>query len=197
VQQVEKRTPAGDTRRHLNRALKASKASNSKFSVLQALCRLAEFQRPEVTFTHNQLMEDLRYCDKTIRAAVAFLRAEGSIVPIRHFDGGRGRAPTYRICIVGQGADQSAPEPEAEAGAGSDNSIYPQWADLVRHMGLSANARAMWIEPLKPLQFEGEELTLGAPSGFHAKYVRETYRDKMVSASQALGADLRRINIDG
>ncbi len=116
---------------HTTAALWHSKARGSARMVFMEICRRASFDRPESTFTKPQICEVTRLSRPTVQRALDFLRSEGSIVPIRHFDGGRGRAPTYRIEVIGQ-AD--SPQ-DATAGQGMPTAHFSRLVD--RH-GYSA-----------------------------------------------------------
>lgn len=91
-------------RQHINRVLAGSAARLSARTALEALCRLAEFDRPEVTFSKPQLQRETRLSESSVDRAIRELRAEGSIEPIQGLAGGRSRAVTYRLVALGQGA---------------------------------------------------------------------------------------------
>lgn len=91
--------------RHTGQVVKASKARNGGKTVLFYMCSRAEFDRPEVTITKEQIQNVTGQDRKTVQRALAFLRDEGSIVPIDGFAGGKGRAVTYKLVVIGTTAD--------------------------------------------------------------------------------------------
>jgi len=104
---------------HIDKVIKASAARNSARLVLCEMCRLAKFDRPEVTVSKSQLIRSTGYTRRTVQLALQWLREEGSIVPtvpLQDFVPGRGKAVTYRLHVVGQGG-QDAPADDAQ-GAG-------------------------------------------------------------------------------
>lgn len=86
---------------HMDAAIKSSKARNRARVVLLEAIRRASFGKPETTFTKEQIIETTGLCLRTVRMALCDLRGEGVLVPVRNFEGGRGKAVTYRIEIVG------------------------------------------------------------------------------------------------
>lgn len=100
---------------HTDRVIKSSCARNAARVVLLEACRRADYGKPETTFTKNQLQETTGLCLKSIREALRFLRAEGSLEPVQGFAGGRGVAVTYRLCPVGQGGEAQPNTGEGEA----------------------------------------------------------------------------------
>jgi DNA-binding PadR family transcriptional regulator len=52
---------------------------------------------------------------KAVQEALRRLREEGVIVPIEHFEGGRGNAVTYKLVALGQEQAATAPQ-EAKVG---------------------------------------------------------------------------------
>jgi hypothetical protein len=89
---------------HVDNVIKQSKAKHGSRTILLEACRRADYGKPFSTFTKKQLHETTGLCDKTIREALRFLRAEGTLVPTQGFAGGKGVAVTYRLVAVGQGA---------------------------------------------------------------------------------------------
>lgn len=57
--------------------------------------------------------------------ALSELRAEGSIVPIAGFGGGRGIATKYRLDVVGQGA--AFVDPDAGKGRACPPQLFSRW----------------------------------------------------------------------
>ena len=100
---------------HTLKVMKGSKARCGGRSVLSVMCMRSEFKKPEVTITKQQLANLTGLERKAVQRALVFLRDEGSIIPIAHFEGGSGHAVTYRLVALGQGAE---PEPATDrAGA--------------------------------------------------------------------------------
>jgi hypothetical protein len=92
------------------------------------MCARAEYDRPETTVTREFLATRLGYTIKTVKGALRELRAEGSIVPIAGFAGGRGIATTYRLEVVGQGA--AYVDPDAGKGRPCPPAIFSRWHRL-------------------------------------------------------------------
>lgn len=92
---------------HTLKVMKGSKARCGGRSVLSVMCMRSEFNRPEVTISKSELIKLTGLERKAVQKALVFLRAEKSIVPIAHFEGGSGKAVTYRLDVIGQGAEQT------------------------------------------------------------------------------------------
>ncbi len=92
---------------HTLKVLKGSKARCGGRAVLSVMCMRAEFKKPEVTITKAQITSLTGLERKAVQRALAFLRDEGSIVPVAHFEGGSGHAVTYRLEALGQGSDDA------------------------------------------------------------------------------------------
>lgn len=114
--------------KHTHAVITGSAARCSARMVLMEMCRRSEFDAPETTVTKAQLVRVLGFTLKTVKAALAELRAEGSIVPIKHFEGGRGNATTYRLDVVGQGA--AVGDPEAGQGRPCPPAMFSRWHKL-------------------------------------------------------------------
>lgn len=79
----------------------ATKAKYSTARILEKMWDEADFDRPQVTITKEQLMA-LCGCGLTItKHALAELRAEGSIKPFKGWEGGRSKPTTWRLCVPG------------------------------------------------------------------------------------------------
>jgi hypothetical protein len=179
--------------RHIDKVLKASKARCAARAVLLEACRRAEFDRPETTFTKDQLQRSLGYTLKTIKAALQELRAEGSLAPIRHFEGGRGNAVTYRLQAIGQGGQDAAPEAGAGQAGGNDPEIMT--AFRAAFQGIDAAAYGAWIKQLDFDRLEGGVMILRAPSQFIARYVEEKLGDKLRHVCANLPGEVQRIKV--
>ena len=97
---------------HTAKVLRSSKAKYGAFSVLSLLCHRAEYDKPEVTITKAQLSAVTGLERKAVQRALRDLRDAGSIVPIKHFEGGKGNAVTYQLVIVGQGGSEAEIDPQ-------------------------------------------------------------------------------------
>lgn len=96
-----------------------SKAKHTTRAVLTEVCtgQYQDFDKVEVTFTKAQISEAIGGVRSiTMIRSLRFLREEGTLVPIKNWQGGKGVPTTYRICAVGQGATD---EPPAEGQAAS------------------------------------------------------------------------------
>ena len=106
---------AGEREKFLNRVLDQSMATYGAFAVLEAMCRRSDFRCNEVTITAPQLVRSARRCDRTVRDAWRFLKAEGTIKPVRGADGGRGVAVTFQLNPLGGYEDETAPQTDLAA----------------------------------------------------------------------------------
>ena len=97
---------------HTLRVMKGSKARCGARSVLSVMCMRSEFSKPEVTIAKSELIKLTGLERKAVQKALVFLRSEKSIVPIAHFEGGSGKAVTYRLDAIGQGAEQLEKPPQ-------------------------------------------------------------------------------------
>lgn len=96
-------------------ALDASRAKYTARNLLQWACygKYNNYDNCNVTFTKAQAQEALGGLDrKAVLFALQFLRAEGTLIPIRNWQGGRSIPTTYRI--VAKAPAQAKPEPEPE-----------------------------------------------------------------------------------
>lgn len=89
---------------HVDRVCKASAAKGRARAVLLEACRRAEHDKPEVTFTKDQICDTLNTSRRTVQRALQELRDEGALIPIKNHAGGHAVATTYRLVIIGQGA---------------------------------------------------------------------------------------------
>jgi len=62
----------------------------------------ADFHRPFVTITRQQIMEKCACSLGTVKSAFKALKLEGSIKPVYNHLGGRGNAVTFQLCISGE-----------------------------------------------------------------------------------------------
>ena len=92
-------------RKYCNAVMAASSSKHSTKHVLRIMCWQSEFDRPDVTITKPQLASLAGIHTETVRVALRYLEAEGSIKVIYNGLGGRGNAPTYRLLAARKGAD--------------------------------------------------------------------------------------------
>lgn len=184
------RRRASETRKHINAVLRSSRAQKGAWAVLEALCRLAEFDRPEVTATKADLVTEARRSWKTIKLALSELREEGTIIPVRNKLGGRGNAVTYRLCIAA-GAAAAAPEPVAEAAE-----VNALWARIAAEIERTdpANYRA-WVARLSFVTADGGLLVVNAPSRFIASHVKTHLEGRLIEAAAAFDPAIRRLEV--
>lgn len=185
----EKYTPAG----HADRVLKASRSRCSARAVLLEACRRAEFDRPETTFTKDQMQRSLGYSRRTIQLALQFLRAEGTLDPIRHFEGGKGHAVTYRLKVIGQGGKSAQPEAGAGDARGDEPAEFTQLK--ARFQIISPNEYQNWIARLQFVQLAGGVLTLKAPTVFIANYVTKHLGDRLTEIAANLPGEIERVKV--
>jgi len=179
-------------RKHINRVLEATKASYSVYSVLQALCHAAEFDRPEVTITRTQLEKAARRSRNTVLDALRFLKAEGTIVPIKNPEGGRGNAVTYKLQVIGHEAQAPAQEPDEAAQA-----VASVW-DRIAHRLEEQDARTfnIWLSKLSFGAVEGGELRMIAPTGYIAEKCRVDHADRVLRVANQLEPEISRVRFE-
>ncbi len=176
-------------RKHMNAVLGGSNATYAAWAVLEAMVRLAEFDRPEVTVTKSQLMDEAKRSWPRIKIALKILREEGSIEPIKNILGGRGNATTYRLCVIGQGSKsiKSTPKVEGEASV---------WGKIAAEYRATDEAiYKAWIHKLDFVRNEDGQLTLAAPTNYHATYVKTHLADNLLSIASGHDQSIKRINI--
>ena len=176
--------------RHVDRVVKASKTTCGAKSLLLEICRRADYKKPESTFTKPQIVASTGMSMKTVVRGLRELRAEGSIVPILGFEGGKGKPVTYRLCIVGQGAETPRDNPKAGRG--------PQfWLDALAELrAIDKDLTANWFAPLSVEAVEGDLLTLKAKTRLGASHVRTHHHRRILDVVQAVSPDIKRLNIN-
>lgn len=97
----EYRAACAATRKTRRAAMAASKSGYSTARILEKMWDEADFDRPVVTITKEQLMGLCGCSLKTVKAALVELRAEGSIKPMKGWEGGRAKPTTWRLCVPG------------------------------------------------------------------------------------------------
>jgi len=177
-------------RTHINAVLRGSCAGYAGWAVLEALCRLAEFDRPEVTVTKKQLQSEAKRGITQTKAGLKFLREEGTIVPIRNFQGGRGNATTYRLCVAGgQGRGTNVTEIK-RTGQGA---IWDRIAQSFRQVDPAAFKA--WVNPLEFVSLFDGNLKVAAPTEFAATYVQTHIADKLLAIGQGYDTTVKRVTI--
>lgn len=125
-------------REYYNRVLRSGRAPRKCQGTLLAILWCAEFDRPEVTFTVQQIAE-FAVCDETTaKRHIRELRKCNIITPIQNFAGGRGNAVTYRVNPQGQGGTgggSSAGQGGAGGGSGMDEAETRRLSYLMSHAG--------------------------------------------------------------
>ncbi len=97
--------------RHMARVQAAARQAGIKgaaFAVLAYLCASADFKRPEVLRSKDNIVERTGYGIAAVKAALATLRAGGFLVPVAYATGGKHRATVYRI-EPGKGYENDTP----------------------------------------------------------------------------------------
>lgn len=173
-------------RRHINRVLGGSKSRHSTRLVLEILCRLAEFDRPEVTVTKPQLRDESGLCANTVRAAMRELREAGTIVPIKNKLGGRGNAVTYRLIAMAEDREPAAAE-TAEAAT--------VWDAISGHFkDARPDLWKAWLSRMAFASAEGGSLRLVAPNGFVADYCRTHLAGPILDLASSFDSSIRRLD---
>lgn len=179
---------------HIDKVLKASKAPARQVAraVLQEACRRAEFDKPETTFTREQIEKAIRAERKSVQRGLKFLKDEGSLLPIRKIEGGRGNAVTYRLQAIGQGGESAAPEVEAGAGGGDPDAVTTLrvWYEAMDPAGYQS-----WIKALEFEEIAGGVLVLKAPSSFHAAHVMQHMGDRLQQIAANLPDGVRKVKV--
>lgn len=109
--------------RHLVAVTQAAQRAGIKgaaFSVLSYLCSASAFTKPTVCVSKAKISERTGYSEKTVKAALASLRAVGSIDAIACLEGGRHRATIYKLMAkAGKGGENFPPNEETGQKGGS------------------------------------------------------------------------------
>lgn len=153
--------------RHINAVLRCYRGKVRSRAILETMCRLSEFDRPEVIITKPQLVEETGRCWNTVKSALAELREAGSILPVKNQLGGRGNAVTWRL--VALAAEDTAPAPDLPA----DDTGAELWAVVAaRYSAKDAANYRQWVAPLQFDGLSGGVLRLVAMSDFKASYCK-------------------------
>ena len=122
---------------HVKQVVSASSKSGTAIAVLLAAVSpfYVDFKKPETTFTKDDMCELLNAGRRAIAIALKELRDEGSLVPIKHFGGGKGHAVTYRLCIAGQGVNKIGKHGEGAEGMTPEEARERRFRSLARKFG--------------------------------------------------------------
>lgn len=99
--EADYRAACSATKKTETAAMAATKATNGASRVLQVMWAAAEFDRPSVTITKQQIMAKAPCSLSSVKRALKFLRDEGSIKPLKNWQGGSGVPTTWRLCVPG------------------------------------------------------------------------------------------------
>lgn len=131
---------------HGRRVKQASASRNGTRQVLSEMCSEASFKKPEVKISKPQLVELTGLSINTVKAALRFLKSEGSIVQVLGGKGGHGVAPTYQLVII-QGDNSEPPQqaPQGNPDAVRKSKAYmDRISELMRDNGVGyGEARSM------------------------------------------------------
>jgi hypothetical protein len=181
--------------RHVDRVLKASKSRCAARTVLLEACRRADFGKPETTVTKNQLEEVLGYSRKTIQHALKVLKDEGSLLPVRNVEGGRGKAVTYRLQVIEAmavaGVEDEVPEAAPQPGAEPDEvAALRAWFETIDPNGYNA-----WIKALQFEEISAGLLVMKAPSAFHADHINAKFADRLRDIAGNLPENVQKVKV--
>lgn len=174
--------------KHLNAVIACSGVHHAARHVLEVLCRISEFDRPEVTITKPQIQDETGLCPNTVRAALRALKARGLAQPIRNRKGGRGIAVTYRLTAM---QDDASPAPRPAA-------ARTIWDAVAEDFAASHPADyGAWLSRLTCTDASAPVLALEAPSRFVADHVRTHYASALLDRLRGRDAAFQRIEIGG
>jgi len=145
----EYRAACSATKKTRRAAMAATSAEYSTARILEKMWDEADFDRPHVVITKEQLMSLCRCSVQTVKIAWKFLRDEGSIKPVKGWEGGRGKPTTWRLCVAGRDVTPSD--------------------EQIKHMEAVRDREAAWnflkgkYGPLKAMEIMGAPEILGSP----------------------------------
>lgn len=175
---------------YLNKVMAQSRAKNGAALVLREMCWHSEFDRAEVTITRPQIQKLTGLGRSTVLRAYKFLKAEGSIVAVRNQVGGAGRATTYALRAIGQGADAA---PEAQEGRGEQPEI---WSQIMAKYSLVDEAGfTTWLKGCEFVDLAGGVLILKAPSSFKASQIKMHLADRLAEVANTVSEDVQRVEV--
>lgn len=111
--EAEYRAACAATKKTERAAKAASQATNGAARVLQVMWSAAEFDAPRVKITKQQIMAKAPCSLSSCKRALKFLRAEGSIKPMKNWEGGSGVVTTWRLCVPGSSTTPADDQIEA------------------------------------------------------------------------------------
>jgi hypothetical protein len=163
--------------------------------VLLEACRRADFKKPETTVTKNQLGEVLGYDRKTIQHALKVLKDEGSLLPVRNVEGGRGKAVTYRLQVIEAmavaGVEDEVPEAAPQPGAEPDEvAMLRTWFETI-----DPNGYTIWIKSLQFEEISAGVLVMKAPSAFHADHINTKFADRLRVIAANLPENVQKVKV--
>ena len=103
----EYRAACAATRKTRRAAMAATKTGYTTARILEKMWDQADFDRPRVTITKEQIMSLCRCSLSSVKRAFIELRAEGAIKPMKGWEGGRAKPTTWRLCVPGSDASPS------------------------------------------------------------------------------------------
>lgn len=109
----EYRAACSATRKTRRAAMAASTARYATGRILNAMWDAADFDKPSVKITKEQLIEQTGYELSTIKKALRELRADGSIKPHKNWQGGRNIPTTWWLKVPGSIASIAEEQIEA------------------------------------------------------------------------------------
>lgn len=182
---------AAKIRRLHERVLSSTKATYGQLRVLQVMLWRANFYENETRLSKEQIMELAGLKRTTVKAALKFLRNEGTIRPIRHAGGGYGMATTYSFHAVGQGGQSG------ETSSGGGGGECPGWAAILSHYETEHEAVfERWIAKLELDAVDGDKLVLIAPTAMTASHIETHHADAMLRIAKDADAAIKRIRIN-
>ena len=107
--EAEYRAACSANRKTRRAALAATKAKYLEARILEKMWDQADFDKPIVTITKEQLMALCGCSLWTVKRALSELRKEGSVKPMKGWEGGRAKPTTWRLCVPGA---ESSPSDE-------------------------------------------------------------------------------------
>lgn len=176
------------------------------------------WQRDELTMGQGEIAKLWSVDERTVKREMAKLRALGWMVLKRQ--GARGRVSVYGLDLgrmmedtrpvwphIGQDFIARVAPAESGAGEGASNVVplraAPQpaadgtlWAGAqARLHGEDAAVYGAWFHPLTEVGMEEGSLTLAAPTRFHARYVEQHLRERLLAALRAVEPSVRSVSV--
>jgi hypothetical protein len=109
----EYRAACSATKKTQRAAMASTTARNGTSRVLQVMWSNAEFDAPRVTITKEQIMAKAPCSLSSVKRALKELRSEGSIKPVKNWQGGSGVATTWRLLVPGASSTPADDQIEA------------------------------------------------------------------------------------